>query len=133
MPTNQTFPESSAAAADTAKDAMNAAAAAATQAADKASELGRDALDKLDAGRGPVAQGLHATASALRTYAPDSVSRHAHTTADAMETAADYIRGRDLRSMTADLTDLVRRSPGPSLIAAVAIGFLLGAAMRRRD
>ena len=133
MPSTETFQGTTNAAAGAAKDAMNAAADAATQAAEKASEVGRDALDKLDASRGTVAQGLRATAGALRSYAPDSVAKHAQNTADAMDSAADYIRVRDLRSMTSDLTELVRRSPGPSLIAAVAIGFLLGSAMRRRD
>ncbi len=133
MPSTQTFPESTNAAANAANDAMNKAADVASQAADRASEIGRDTIDKIDASRGTVAQGLHATAHALRSYAPESVAQHANSTADAMETAADYIRMRDLRSMTSDLTDVVRRSPGPSLIAAVAIGFLLGAAMRRRD
>jgi hypothetical protein len=133
MPTTPSFPDATSAATDAAKDAMNTAANAATQAADKASEVGRDAIDKLDASRGSVAQGLHATAGAIRSYAPDAVAQQARSTADAMETAADYIRARDLRSMTTDLTELVRRSPGPSLIAAIAIGFLLGAAIRRRD
>ena len=133
MSSTQILPESVPAALDKAKDALNTAADAATQAANKASELGRDAVDKLDASRRSVAQGIHATADAIRSFAPDAVSKQARTTANAMDSAAHYIRSRDLRSMTSDLTDAVRRNPGPSLIAAVAIGFLLGAGLRRRD
>lgn len=127
-----TFPNpTNSASADAAKDAMNAAAEKASQVADRATELGRDAVDKLDSSRGTVAEGINRTADAIRSYAPESVSKHAQSTAEAMETAADYIRTRDIRSMTSDITQAVRKNPGPSLIAAVAVGFLLGMAMRR--
>ncbi len=130
MSSNPTFPEST---TGTAKDAMNAASDAAKQAADKAANLGRDTVNKLDASREPVAQGFQRTADVIRSHAPDAVADQAHSAADAMEDAAGYIRTRDLRGMGSDLTDAVRKNPGPSLIAAVAVGFLLGLTMRRGD
>lgn len=142
MSSNPSFPGS--APNDAAKDAMNTAADAAKQAADRASELGRDAahqaadlgrstVDRLDSTRGPVAEGLHRTADAIRSYAPGTVGDQARSAADAVDSAAGYIRSRDVRSMASDLTDAVRKNPGPSLIAAVAVGFLLGMTMRRND
>jgi ElaB/YqjD/DUF883 family membrane-anchored ribosome-binding protein len=133
MSSNPTFPESKSAAAGAAKDAMNAAADAAKQTADKAANLGRDTVNKLDSSREPVAQSFQRTADAIRSYAPDAVADQAHSTADAIEDAAGYIRTRDIRGMGADLTESVRRNPGPSLIAAVAVGFLLGLVMHRND
>ncbi len=129
---NPVYPDSTTAAKGAAKDAMNANDAA-KKAADAAANLGRDTISKLDSNREPVAQGFQQTADAIRSYAPDAVSDQAHSTADAIEDAAGYIRSRDVRSMAADLTQAVRSNPGTSLIAAVAVGFLLGMTLRRSD
>ncbi len=139
-----TYPKTGSASGDTAKDAMNAASdavkqaadrasEAAKQAGDKASQVGQEAVDKIDASREPVAQGFQKTADAIRSYAPDAVADKARSTADAIEGAAGYIRTRDIRSMASDLTDAVRGNPGPSLLAALAVGFLLGIALRSND
>jgi ElaB/YqjD/DUF883 family membrane-anchored ribosome-binding protein len=123
MSSNPNFPGS-----DAAKNTLDRASDAANQAASRASDLGREAFDKIDSSRGTVADGFQKTADAVKSYAPASM---AQPTADAITKTADYIRSRDLRSMTSDLTAVVRRNPGPSLIAGIAVGFLLGAMMRR--
>jgi ElaB/YqjD/DUF883 family membrane-anchored ribosome-binding protein len=101
----------------------------AAQVAGHASELGREAIDRLDASRPGVADSLERTADAIRSHAP-ATSGAATSVANALGTTAGYIRGRDIRTMGSDLTEFVRRNPGPSLVAAVATGFLLGAILR---
>lgn len=112
-------------------DPMTKASDMAHQAADRAAEMGREAVDRLDANRESVAHGIHQTAEAIRSKAPAPVADKARVAADAMQRAADYIRSRDVRRMGSDLTSTVRENPGPSLIAAVAVGFLLGVVLRR--
>ena len=124
MSSTPTFP-------GTNNDPMTRASEAANQASDKASEMGRQAMDRVDQSRGTVAQGIERTADALRSKMPEGAAEYARPAADAMERAADYIRTHDLRTMGGDLTTAVRQHPGPSMIAAVAVGFLLGVAMRR--
>ncbi len=114
------------------KTLTESAASAASDAADKLSSTARSAIDKLDASRESVAHGIEKTAGVVRALAPESAVRQARNTADAMENAAGYIRSRDVRTIGADLTQTVRRNPTPSLIAAVAVGFLLGMTIRRR-
>lgn len=110
---------------------MSDAEAAAKQAADRATDIGRDAVDQLDSSRGSIADGLNKTASAIRSSAPGPIAEHAETAAGAIEDAAEYVRNRDVFAMASDLTAVVKRNPGPSLIAAVAVGFLIGMMFRR--
>jgi len=46
---------------------------------------------------------------------------------------ADYVRSHDTRAMVDDAGDLVRRYPAQSLVAAAAVGFLVGRALRNSD
>jgi ElaB/YqjD/DUF883 family membrane-anchored ribosome-binding protein len=59
------------------------------------------------------------------------VSSAAHSAADALATSADYIREHDLSDMMEDLRDVVRNNPGPALLGAAALGFLIGRAFSR--
>jgi ElaB/YqjD/DUF883 family membrane-anchored ribosome-binding protein len=124
MSSSPTFP-------GTNKDPMTKASDMANQAADTAANMGRQAMDRADQGRGTVAQGIERTADALRSGLPEGAAEYARPAADAMERAADYVRTHDLKSMGNDLTSTVRQHPGPSMIAAVAVGFLLGVVLRR--
>jgi ElaB/YqjD/DUF883 family membrane-anchored ribosome-binding protein len=54
----------------------------------------------------------------------------AHSTADKLESTAGYIREHDVKAMFSDVEDVVRRNPGPSLLIAASIGFLIGRAFR---
>ena len=54
----------------------------------------------------------------------------AHSAAEKLESTAGYIREHDVRAMLSDVGDMVKRNPGPSLLIAVAIGFLIGRAFR---
>jgi len=106
----------------------------ADQAKTKASELRRTAIDKADQGRQRAASALQSTADTLRNRVHaggDRVSQVANQAASRLESTAEYMREHDVRDMMDDFGGMVRRNPGVSLIAAAAVGFLLGSSMRR--
>jgi ElaB/YqjD/DUF883 family membrane-anchored ribosome-binding protein len=104
----------------------------------KAQELGRSVQGKIDENRGPAADKLHDVASTLHEKADslpggEKVADLAHSAADKVEATAGYVRDHDVQDMMADLENVVRRHPGQSLVAAAAVGFLLGRAFRSDD
>jgi ElaB/YqjD/DUF883 family membrane-anchored ribosome-binding protein len=103
----------------------------ASTAESKVSELGRTAADTVDANREAAASGLESAASTLHEKAyslpgGEKVTSLAHAAADSLTSTADYVREHDVNSMMGDLERLVKNNPGPSLLAAAAIGFLVG-------
>ena len=50
---------------------------------------------------------------------------------DAMEQATDYLHNADVRGQLDQLWQAMRRNPAPSIIGALAVGFILGASLRR--
>ena len=111
---------------------------AATQVKDKVSDLGRTAANKIDENRDAAASGLDKTASALHEKADslpggEKVSSLAHATADKISSTAEYVREHDVNKMMADVETLVKNNPGRSLLAAAAIGFLVGRAFSNND
>lgn len=61
----------------------------------------------------------------------DTVARAAHSTADAMQWAADYLEGKGLREMADDLWQIAKRHPGATLLTALALGFVLARSLPR--
>lgn len=118
------------------KDALqkvkNAVSATTEKAQQKMGEVGRAVQETIDENRGTAAQKMQTVASKLHENA-DSVAGFAHTAAEKMEASADYVRDHNVKDMAADCEAFVRRHPGQSLIAAVAVGFLLGRAMKSDD
>jgi len=111
------------------------ASEAAGRAKDKAAELGRSAAAKIDEKREPAAGALDGAAATLHDKAEslpggEKVSSMAHTAADKLESTADYVREHDVRDMMGDVEQFVKSHPGQSLIAAAAVGFLVGRAFR---
>ncbi len=120
---------------DTAQDVKDRVTDAARRTKEKVSDLGRQATDQIDAKRAPAAEGLESAASSLHEKAEslpggETVKGVAHSAADKLESTAGYIRQHDVKAMMSDVEDMVRRNPGPSLLVAVAIGFLVGRAFR---
>jgi ElaB/YqjD/DUF883 family membrane-anchored ribosome-binding protein len=110
----------------------------AAQVKDKASDLGHTTVDAINEKRGAAASGLEKAASTLHNNAEslpggDKVSGVAHAAADKLSATADYVRTHDVNKMMADVETLVKNNPGPSLVAAAAIGFLAGRAFRGND
>jgi len=112
------------------------ASGAVDKAQDKAAELGRTAESKLNEQREPAASALESAAATLHEKAEslpggERVTSIAHSAADKMKSTADYIREHDVRDMMGDVEEFVRSHPGQSLVAAAAVGFLVGRALRR--
>ena len=59
------------------------------------------------------------------------MNRYGTATADRIENTARYLREHDTHDMVSGVESMVRRNPGASLCAALAVGFLIGSAMRR--
>ncbi len=114
------------------KDRVSDAASAAKQ---RISEAGKQATDKIDEKRGPAADALEGAASTIHEKAEslpggETVRGVAHSAADTLESTAGYIRQHDVKAMLSDMEDIVKRNPGPSLLIAATIGFLIGRAFR---
>jgi ElaB/YqjD/DUF883 family membrane-anchored ribosome-binding protein len=108
------------------------------QAKDKVSDLGRAAADRIDDNRDAAASGLDRAASALHEKAEslpggEKVTNFAHTAADKLNSTADYVREHDVRRMIGDVETIVKDNPGPSLLIAAALGFLVARAFSRND
>ncbi len=102
----------------------------------KAAEMGQKVADKIDENRGAAASGLETAATALRERADtlpggEKVANAAHATANAVGVAADYVRDTDLKAMMTDVQKLVKNNPGPALLAAAALGFLIARTLSR--
>jgi len=99
----------------------------------KAADYGRQAVETIDSNRDAAASGLQRAATALHEKASslpggESVSGMARATADTLSSTAEYVRDHDVKRMMSDLTVVVKNNPGPSLLAAICIGFLVGRA-----
>jgi len=105
----------------------------ASQAKTTAADWGRSAATAVDRNLQSAAGALESTATALRDRVPASgkVNEIATATADKIENTARYLREHDTRDMVSGVETLVRRNPGASLAAALAVGFLIGTAMRK--
>jgi len=122
-------------AASRVSDKISDAASAAKTAV---SDFGRNAATTADESRGAAARGLQAAASTLRHNAEslpggENVTGLANSAADTLTSTADYVRDHDVNSMMVDLERVVKNNPGPSLLAAAAIGFLVGRAFSNSD
>jgi ElaB/YqjD/DUF883 family membrane-anchored ribosome-binding protein len=105
---------------------------------DKVSDLGQSAIKTIDDNRESAAGGLESTAHALHEKADilpggEKVISLAHSTADKLNSTAEYVRQHDVQSMMTDVEQLVKKNPGPSLLAAAVIGFLVGRAFSSND
>lgn len=115
--------------ADSVTDQM---ANAATQLKEKVSDLGKSAVNKLDDSRQSAAGGLESAASALNSKG-ESVNGMAQSTASKLNSTAEYLRSNDVKAMMKDVEELVRRNPGPAMVAAAVIGFVTARALSRND
>lgn len=101
-----------------------------------ANRMGKAAGSKLDEGRTAAAEGLDSAASTLHQNADSlpggqSVKRVAHKAADALTSTADYLRQNDMKNMVTDVRTVVKNNPGPALLIAAALGFLVARSLSR--
>src|SRR5262245_31823253 len=100
------------------------------------STLESKAQDVADQTRRNAAKGLDAAAAMLRDKTSDldesrDASHFGRTAADGLENTARYIRDHDFGYMASDLTAFVKQNPLPSLVAAAAVGFVVGRILSR--
>ena len=96
----------------------------------KAQDVGARAAQRADQARVGAAAGLENVASTLHEKG-ERVASAAHSAADAVSYGAEYLRENDVQTMLSDLMEVIRRNPGPSLLGAAALGFMLGRALSR--
>jgi ElaB/YqjD/DUF883 family membrane-anchored ribosome-binding protein len=111
---------------------------AASQVKGKMGDLGGTVAEKINDNRDSAASGMENAAAALHEKADslpggEKISNLAHTTADKLSSTAGYVREHDVNSMMEDVERLVKNNPGPSLLAAAVIGFLVGRAFSSSD
>jgi ElaB/YqjD/DUF883 family membrane-anchored ribosome-binding protein len=99
----------------------------------KITEFGSTAADKFDQNRVSAASGLEDAADTLRQRADqlpggEKVTNMAHNAADKLSATADYVRENDFSSMVKDVEGIVKKNPGPALVVAGVLGFLLARA-----
>jgi ElaB/YqjD/DUF883 family membrane-anchored ribosome-binding protein len=102
----------------------------------KVSDFGSTAADKIDQTMGTAASGLESAADAVHQradYLPGGpkVASAAHAAADKMSATAGFVREHDVNTMMADVESMVKKNPGPSLLFAAAVGFLVGRSLSR--
>ncbi|MEO8050327.1 MAG: hypothetical protein ABI833_07915 [Acidobacteriota bacterium] len=119
-------------ASNMARKAKESIADTATTVKDKTQEFGRDAMNKIEDNRVSAAGALHNAASSLHQNAEKlpNVPDMAHSAADKVEAVASYLQDHDTKQIMADVETVVKRNPGPSLLIAGALGFLIGRAFR---
>lgn len=91
---------------------------------------------KIDSMMGTAGGARDSAASALDGAArklhkgADSISHLAHETGDRIDASARYVREHDSEQMMDDMREVVRAHPGKAMIAALAVGLLVGRAFR---
>ena len=119
------------------KDVKDWVADMASQAKDKAGQAADAVSEKLGQQRENAADTLVRVASTMHEKA-DSVPggtkavNLTHSMANGIESTASYLRDHDFKQMGKDATNICRRYPTQSVIAALAFGFLLGRSARRK-
>ena len=94
---------------------------------------GEGAVQKVKNAVSDTAEKAQQKAEQVGRVVQEKVASLARDTADKVEATAQYVRKHDVQDMMADLENLVRRHPGQSLVAAAAVGFLLGRAFTSDD
>ena len=110
---------------------------------EKVSEMGTSAGEALHSGRMATAGALDNAAKGLHSKAEragragheaaDTVNRVGHDAADRIDVGAKYVRSHGAKEIMADVEHFVKNNPGKSLIAAAAVGFLVGRSLRSAD
>jgi len=106
-----------------------------SKAKDKAGQMAETVSERLDQQRETAAEGLNRAASTIHNKANQvpggpKVVNLTHSIADGMESTASYLRDHDFNKMGGDVMNMCRRYPTQSLVAALALGFLLGRSRR---
>ena len=112
------------------------ASSTASRAKTGGSGIGHAAAENIDETRSAAAGGLDSAASTLHQKAGslpggESVKGAARAAADALNTTPECIRENDVKSMFAGVQKFVKNNPGPALLTAAVLGFLVARTFSR--
>jgi len=97
-----------------------------------AADFGRSAAQNIDRNLRSAAGALETTAQKLRRPGSEgTVASLANTTADKLESTAQYFRSHGTTDMISGAETWARRNPGAALASAAAVGFLLGLSLSK--
>jgi len=120
---------------DTASEVKDRVSDFAADAKEKASKLADDVSESAGRQRENAAKGLHRAASAIQDNAgklgSGRASDAARKVAQCIDSTASYLQDHDFNDMRKDVMDVCRRHPAEAILSSLALGFLLGRAMRR--
>src|SRR5688572_9464094 len=102
---------------------------------DKAGQVTELVSERLDHQRETAAGSLDRAAHSIHDNAYNvpggpKVVNLTHSLADGMESTASYLRDHDFSQMGKDVMNVCRRYPTQSVVAALALGFLVGRSRR---
>lgn len=90
---------------------------------ERAAEYGHRAEDRFNQTTTSVGSGVQRFSQ--------SVERGGHATAERIGRVGSYLQERDLRTMSEDLTEVIRHNPMKSIAVGVGIGFVFGRMISR--
>lgn len=102
---------------------------------EQVANLARTAGEKLDEVRYETADTLAGAASSVRAtgrQGSEAIEDLANNAASKLDSSAAYVRRHDVGDMLGNLRQVVRQHPASFLVGAVAAGFFLGSAIRRK-
>jgi len=109
----------------------------ASKAKDKAGQVADSVSEKLGHQRENAADALGRVASTMHDKAGSvpggsKAASLTHSIADGMDCTAGYLRDHDFAQMGKDVTNICRKYPIQSFVAALAVGILVGRSIRRK-
>jgi ElaB/YqjD/DUF883 family membrane-anchored ribosome-binding protein len=84
-----------------------------------------------DQAKEKVERAVESVTNLSRERVQEITDRATDKTMAAIDRATDYVRNANVRQQVDDLWLAMRRNPTPSIIAAAAVGFILGVSLRR--
>jgi ElaB/YqjD/DUF883 family membrane-anchored ribosome-binding protein len=105
---------------------------AAADVKETANELGRHAGDKIEAIRETIAGTIEETSAVVQSGGKQ-ISEIADVAAKKFRDSADCVRRTDLKTIGANVKDLVKRYPKASILMGAVAGFLIAWSFRNDD
>jgi methyl-accepting chemotaxis protein len=99
---------------------------------ESAADLSRHASDKIEAIRETIAGTIEETSAVVQSGGKQ-ISEMAEVAAEKIQDGAEFVRRTDLRTMGANVKQLVKRYPKASILVGAVAGFLIAWSFRSDD
>lgn len=114
------------------KDVADAATSMSRDVKDSVVEFGKSAARKIDTAREQTGEALHSAASSMREGSA-RMDVFAGSAASRLDSAASAVKEADLNSVCTGLRRFAQNNVTATVLFAVAIGYLAGSALGRRN